>query len=308
MVRNDNDYETIDYDVNNIDDIPAHGTMLEKENMDTVLESINEIGEVDLEHENEDSLLKDNSAKDDKDIIIKDDIEIQPTRPTENQELTIPADELQIIDTSDSDNLWRVIERKNNYNNELQYYNRENVLFLNDRIVITSKKEKKEDKNYTSGLVESNYGYLYGYYEFSIRLSYGKGIFPAIWFMPIEDISYPEIDVFEMIGSEPEIFYGVIHYVDKNNKKLRDYFTKRVEVKDSYKVALEWTKEEIVWYIDDTVVFRTGNGVPNQYMYIIINQAVGGNWPGEPNIETKFPSKFVIENIIIKPTNKLLRD
>jgi len=305
MVKNDTNYETFDDDMNNIDAIPAHGTML-IENVD-IVEDTNEEGEQKFEDNSEDSLQNDN--KDTENFKRgNDNIEEKVTSKTTNQDKTPPMDELKTDDSSDSNNKWRVIERKDNYNNELQYYQKENVLLLDDKIVITSKKEERDDRSYTSGLVESNYGYLYGYFEFTIRLSYGKGIFPAIWFMPLEDLSYPEIDVFEMVGSEPEIFYGVIHYLDSNNKKSRDYFTKRVKVKDSYKIAIEWSKEELIWYIDDKIVHRTNKGVPDQYMYLIVNQAIGGNWPGEPNKDTKFPAEFVIENIMIKPTNKLLRD
>lgn len=320
-VKNDTNYETIDADMNNIDAIPTHGSVVEEEQMDTEKEETNELGQkviydtqdiydiqniYDTQHEVKDSLLIDNK---DNYKLGNDDIDEKIISNTAKQEKHLPEDNLSILDTSSySNNIWRVIDRKDNYNNELQYYIKENVLLLDNKIVITSKREEKEDKNYTSGLVESNYGYLYGYFEFTIRLNYGKGIFPAIWFMPVKDLSYPEIDVFEMVGSEPEIFYGVIHYLDSNNKKSRDYFTKKVKVKDSYKIALEWSKEELIWYIDDKVVHRTNKGVPNQYMYLIINQAIGGNWPGEPNKETNFPAKFVIENITINPNNKMLRD
>ena len=140
--------------------------------------------------------------------------------------------------------------------------------------------------------MESNYAYLNGYFEFTINMNNGTGIFPAIWFMPADFSSYPEIDVFEMIGSEPTKFYGVIHYLNNDNIKSRNYFKETVELKDSYKVALQWNSDELIWYIDDKIVYRTSNGVPNQYMYIIINQAVGGNWPGKPNSDTMFPSQI----------------
>ncbi len=124
-------------------------------------------------------------------------------------------------------------------------------------------------------------------------MSKGKGIFPAIWLMPEDGSSYPEIDIFEMIGSEPNIFYGVIHYKEEGKYK-RAFFEEKVENKDSYKVAIDWREDCITWYIDNEEKFKSYEGVPKDYMYLIINQAIGGVWPGNPNIFTRFPSEFEV--------------
>jgi len=194
---------------------------------------------------------------------------------------------------------WIPIERKDSYNNELQYYSRDNVFFDEDAIEIISKKETKEDKEYTSGLVESSCAYKYGYFEFTIEISQGKGIFPAIWLLPEEDKGLPEIDIFEMIGSQPYTFYGVIHYEQDGDKKS-DYFAHEVPVQEKYVVALEWGKDRLIWYIDGNKIYETESGVPQEYMYLIINQAVGGDWPGNPD-DKVFPSRFKVQSITIKP-------
>jgi beta-glucanase (GH16 family) len=198
--------------------------------------------------------------------------------------------------------LWKAVERKENYNNELQYYSKENVTINDDEITIISKKEEKGSKSYTSGLVESTYAYLYGYFEFDIQISEGNGLFPAIWLMPADKSSLPEIDIFEMIGSAPEVFSGVMHYLDDNGVKQRSYFKKKVIKKDTYKVALSWNENELVWYIDGELVHKS-KFISNDYMYIIINQAVGGNWPGNPDDKTVFPSSFVVKASKIDPVN-----
>jgi len=193
---------------------------------------------------------------------------------------------------------WITIERKDSYNNELQYYSRDNVYIDGDIIEIISKKESKEDKEYTSGLVESSCAYKYGYFEFTIQTSQGKGLFPAIWLLPEEDKGLPEIDIFEMIGSEPYVFYGVIHY-EQDGAKLSDYFAHAVPVKDKYVIALEWKKDRLIWYIDGSKVYETESGVPQEYMYLIINQAVGGDWPGNPD-DKVFPCRFKILSMSIE--------
>lgn len=188
---------------------------------------------------------------------------------------------------------FKSINRKDSYNEEIQYYSKDNVEIRKNSIHIVSKKETKEDKQYTSGLVESIKAYKYGTFEFEIRVSEGNGIFPAIWLMPNDGSSYPEIDIFEMIGNEPNIFYGVIHY-QENNKYKRAFFEEKIKNKDSYKVSIDWSEDCIVWYIDGEEILRCSKGVPNDYMYLIINQAIGGTWPGNPDASTEFPSKFEI--------------
>ncbi|OGO79304.1 MAG: hypothetical protein A2Y23_03845 [Clostridiales bacterium GWB2_37_7] len=197
---------------------------------------------------------------------------------------------------------WKSVERKDSYNNELQFYSKENVFIKDNIIEITSKKENKGNKLYTSGLVESTYAYKYGYFEFTIEISEGKGIFPAIWFLPNYDYEVLEIDLFEMIGSEPYTFYGVIHFVE-NGIQDSDYFKYKAPKKENYSVALEWNTEALTWYIDNQKIYTTTKGVPQEYMYIIINQAIGGDWPGDPD-DSVFPNKFKVTATKLEPVFK----
>lgn len=187
---------------------------------------------------------------------------------------------------------WKSINRKDSYNNELQYYKKENVEIGENTIEILSKKESIDNKLYTSGLVESINAYKYGKFEFVISISEGKGLFPAIWLMNDSGLNLPEIDIFEMVGDKPDCFYGVIHYLEKGEKK-HDFYKHKVEKKDTYKITLEWDSSTLTWFIDGIEVYKTSKGVPQEYMYIVINQAIGGNWPGNPD-DSIFPCEFKI--------------
>jgi len=202
---------------------------------------------------------------------------------------------------------WRALERKDSYNNELQFYTIDNVSINGDIIEITSKEETREDKIYTSGFVESTNMYKYGYFEFNIQISEGKGLFPAIWFLPSDGDALPEIDLFEMIGSEPCIFYGVIHF-EKDGVQGYNHFLHKVPTKQEYYVSLQWEMESLTWYIDNQEIYTTTKGVPKEYMYIIINQAIGGNWPGSPDNSTIFPNHFKVISTQIDPVFKEGRD
>jgi len=159
---------------------------------------------------------------------------------------------------------------------------------------------------YTSGLVESTNVYKYGYFEFIIKVSKGQGIFPAIWFLPNDGYALPEIDLFEMVGNEPYIFYGVLHF-EEDDIQNSYHFAYEVPIKEQYSVALEWTPEALTWYIDNKEIYTTTQHVPQEYMYIIINQAIGGNWPGNPD-DTIFPNQFKILSVNIDPVLKKGRD
>jgi beta-glucanase (GH16 family) len=193
----------------------------------------------------------------------------------------------------DEEDIWQPVEKERGNENELQYYCPENVMLTDNGIIIVTKKETRKSKSYTSGKVTSKKAYMYGRFSFVIKVSEGRGIFPAIWLLPKEDKAYPEIDIFEMIGCHPLDFYGVIHYIE-SGEPAREYFRKEVEKKERYEVGLEWTPEKLSWYIDGQRVFETNKGVPNEPMYLIINQAVGGNWAGSPDINTVFPSFFEV--------------
>lgn len=195
---------------------------------------------------------------------------------------------------------WRMIEQSQSYDGQLQYYSPSNVSLDGGRVVITTREEFMGDKRYTSGMVESNSAYLYGRFSFVIDISEGKGLFPAIWLLPMENKALPEIDLFEMIGSEPDVFYGVVHYMD-GTVQTRDYFKTKVEKKDTYLIELEWTKGSLRWFIDGECMLETSKFVPDEPMYLIVNQAVGGNWPGSPNKTTVFPATFILESWTIDP-------
>lgn len=180
------------------------------------------------------------------------------------------------------------------------------IVFDGDTINITSRKESIYDKVYTSGMVESTNSYKYGFYEFVIEISEGKGLFPAIWLLPEAGDSLPELDIFEMVGNKPYRFYGVIHFED-NGMPDTSYFSHNVPIKYQYTVSLEWHANSLTWFIDNEEIFTTTQGVPQEFMYIIINQAVGGNWSGNPDDNTIFPSQFKIISSRVEPIFKKAR-
>ena len=120
-------------------------------------------------------------------------------------------------------------------NDELQIYMGGQTEVVDNRFIITA---DHFESRYFSGKLESQIAFRYGTFVFKVNTMNGKGLFPAIWLMPSEGNLFPELDIYELIGSEPEIFYGVLHYY-KNDMQKRNFFQHKFSSKkipDSYEI------------------------------------------------------------------------
>ncbi|MBD1373949.1 glycoside hydrolase family 16 protein [Hazenella sp. IB182357] len=192
---------------------------------------------------------------------------------------------------------WIALDEKGLYNNEKQYYIYENVEIANGIASLIAKNEDYEGYAYTSGALstKNKFSMLYGKLEVRAKFPVGKGLFSAIWMLPAKLEQLPEIDIMEVIGSEPDRVYMVNHWDSGGLKTVHD--EAKVDPSKYHNYGIEWEENELRYYIDDELVFRTQKGVPQEEMYLIINLAVGGNWPDDPNSSTIFPSSFDIEHV-----------
>ena len=209
-------------------------------------------------------------------------------------------------------------------NNELQYYTDRdlNSLIIDGNLVIVAKKEEysvgNKTWNYTSARLNSRKkaDWKYGRFDIRAKLPYGQGLWPAIWMMPTNSVyggwaASGEIDIMELLGQEPTRIYGTLHYGGSypNNThtgsslKLTsgDNFTEKYHL-----FTLEWEENEFRWYVDGHLYLTQNDwytdAAPypapfNQEFYLILNVAVGGNWPGNPDASTYFPQVMVIDYI-----------
>lgn len=202
-------------------------------------------------------------------------------------------------------------------NNELQWYSNNNITFENGMLVITAKNEIVSGKKYTSARIRTlNKGdWKYGRFEFRAKFPVGRGMWPAIWMMPTSNIygnwaASGEIDIVEYLGHEPQKVYGTIHYGGQwpNNKQSGTWYTLSTgNFYDSFhEYALEWEEKEIRWYVDGKLFGKQTNWnttysgavfpAPfDQKFHLLINLAVGGNWPGAPDAATVLPQRLEVD-------------
>ena len=206
-------------------------------------------------------------------------------------------------------------------NNEEQYYRAENATVANGELTITAKQESFGGKNYTSARLRTlNKGdWTYGRFEMRAKFpqfqhNQARGLWPAFWMLPTSSpyggwARSGEIDIMEIVGHQRAKIHGTIHYHDQwpNNWQSGQSYDLPNTDPDAYHVyAIEWEADEIRWYIDGLLYSsRTwwdsvGSPFPAPFdvdFHLLLNMAVGGNWPGSPDVNTVFPQEFVVDYV-----------
>jgi beta-glucanase (GH16 family) len=205
-------------------------------------------------------------------------------------------------------------------NNELQYYtNRPDNSFIdNGKLVIEAKKETFNSAPYTSARMKTQglREFKYGRIDIRAKLPSGKGIWPALWMLgdDIGTVSWPrcgEIDIMEIIGSEPATLHGTAHW--DNNGSYASYGKSTTLAEgifaDEYHVfTIIWDEQFIKWMLDDVqfnVIDITPAGLSEfqKEFFLLFNIAVGGNWPGSPDGTTVFPQQMRVDYVRVFQEN-----
>ena len=202
---------------------------------------------------------------------------------------------------------WNLVDWEANKNNELQYYNPSNAFVDDGLLRLRSDNTATNNKPYTSGSVDTRnkMELLYGKIEIRARLPKGKGMFPAFWLLPANDQPLPEIDIVELLGHEPNKVWMVYHWLDKNGQKEKSYtYYEGPDFSEDFNTfTLEWYPDKILWFINDNEVFSFTEHSPAIPLYLIINTAVGGNWPGSPDKSSTFPQFLDIDYVRVYTQN-----
>jgi beta-glucanase (GH16 family) len=180
-------------------------------------------------------------------------------------------------------------------NSELQYYFPDALKVQDGILHITAEKQSMEGMDYTSGMIASynRFTFTYGYLEMRAKIPAGQGLWPAFWMHLNNDNKSGEIDIFEFLGNQPNIVHMAYHF-----PTLQEFsFTGPDYSQDYHTYAVDWEPNKIVWYIDGVERARATHEIPNEPMYIIVNLAVGGSWPGNPDETTHFPAYYDIDYI-----------
>ena len=219
---------------------------------------------------------------------------------------------------------WKVVTNGSGYGNrELEYYTDRpaNIHEANGNLVITARKgtftgPDGQKRDYTSARIESRglFDVQYGRIEARIKMPKGQGLWPAFWLLgsDYKTTGWPacgEIDIVENVGFEPSTVHGSLHgpgysganpltgtYTLPGNQRFSDGF---------HLFAIEWEPKEIRFYVDNHLYeTQTADSLPTNKrwafdhpFYIVLNLAVGGYWPGNPNATTHFPESMLVDYV-----------
>lgn len=209
-------------------------------------------------------------------------------------------------------------------NNELQYYtNKSRNAFVEDgKLVIQAIKESVaiQGYNYTSArmVTKGKADFQYGRIDIRARLPKGQGIWPAIWMLSTEEKygGWPrsgEIDIMELVGHIPNEIFGTVHYGHDFWRFLSSpYILDQGDFSlDFHTFTLLWREDCLRFMVDGinygnpiTPSSTLPTGYPfNEKFHMILNIAVGGNLPGNPDGSTVFPQRMEVEYIRVYEEN-----
>ncbi|GHH85655.1 hydrolase [Streptomyces sulfonofaciens] len=224
---------------------------------------------------------------------------------------------------------WQLETGDNVNNHERQYYTAGNANAALDgqgHLVITARRENPGNYNcwygrceYTSARMNTagKFSAQYGHIETRMKIPRGQGMWPAFWMLGNGGGGWPdqgEIDIMENIGKEPGTVHGTIHgpgysgsggigagYTLPGGQAFADNF---------HTFAIDWAPNSIKWSVDGNVYeTRTpadvgGNQwVFNKSFFLILNLAVGGYWPGDPDGGTSFPQQLVVDYVHVSTSD-----
>ncbi|MGW5104468.1 ricin-type beta-trefoil lectin domain protein [Streptomyces sp. NPDC004100] len=219
-----------------------------------------------------------------------------------------------------------------NGNHELQYYTKSTdnaALDGKGNLVITARKNTDSGLQCWNGPCQFTSARLntaqtftqkYGHFESRIKIPRGKGMWPAFWMLGdnLGSAGWPdsgEIDIMENVGNEPSTVHGTIHgpgysgangigapYNAPDGKAFAD---------DFHVFAVDWSPNAITWSVDghayETRTPADVNG--NKWVYdhpffMILNLAVGGDWPGSPDGGTSFPQTMTVDYVHVSASDQ----
>lgn len=195
-------------------------------------------------------------------------------------------------------------------NNELQYYRRENATIENNALVIIAKREDFGGMAYTSARMKTQglKTFKFGRIEARMKLPAFLGAWPAFWMLGanLPQVGWPasgEIDVMEHVNDEQKV-YGTIHWQDNNGQYAQYGGNIATTVTDWHVYAVEWDANAIRWYVDGTKYHEANiaNGVNGtdefqKDFFLLLNFAVGGNWPGFNVNTAALPAKMYVDYV-----------
>jgi beta-glucanase (GH16 family) len=202
-------------------------------------------------------------------------------------------------------------------NNEKEFYtsDKKNVFLSNGNLIIEARKESTGGFDYSSARMttQNKKSFTFGRIDIRAKLPVGKGIWPALWMLGSNITTTPwpacgEMDIMELIGTYPGRTYSTMHWKSASgghDSKGTEFNLTAQNFSDKFHVfTIIWSQDLIKCLVDDQLFltvskadFGSANYPFNAPQFFIFNVAVGGDWPGLPDINTTFPQRMFVDYV-----------
>jgi beta-glucanase (GH16 family) len=244
----------------------------------------------------------------------------QPADPTFPATRLVFSDEFNGASGGKPDATKWTIDPGTGQNGEVQYYTNNNNAAMDGQghLVMTAKQEAVSGANYTSHRMNTSgkFQFQYGRVEARIKVPKGNGFWPAFWMMGADFLTgrpWPyngETDIMEVLGKNTTESYSTLHapaYNGAGGYGLKYNLPGGGDFANDYHVwAAEWDSKGIKFLVDNTQVFYAsketveatrGPWIFDHPFYVILNLAVGGDFPGPVDATTPFPSSMLVDYV-----------
>lgn len=241
----------------------------------------------------------------------------QPPDPTFPATRLVWSDEFNGAAGTRPDTAKWTIDPGTGQNNELQYYTNNTNAAMDGAgsLVIEARRESAGGREYTSHRMNTsgNLNVQYGRVEARIRVPKGNGLWPAFWMLGSDFLSgrpWPycgEVDIMEVLGRNTTQTYATLHAPAYNGGGGYGQVLTGADLSAGFHVwSVEWDSQHMTFRLDDQVVFvanksttetTRGPWVFDHPFYIILNLAVGGDFPGPVDGTTPFPSRMYVDYV-----------
>jgi beta-glucanase (GH16 family) len=183
---------------------------------------------------------------------------------------------------------------------------------------------KTADGAYTSARLSSqgHFSLQYGRLEARIKVEEAQGLWPAFWTLGnnIATVGWPasgEQDIMERVNGalDPDWNEGSVHgiaFTGDTGLGTKYFFPKGQTAAGWHTYGMIWKKGSVAYYIDDPskpyVTYTNPESIakfpgsvwpfdPGDSAFMILNLAVGGDWPGKPDEKTNFPASLLVDYV-----------
>jgi beta-glucanase (GH16 family) len=240
----------------------------------------------------------------------------QPADPVFPATNLVFSDEFNTPNGSKPDPAKWTIDPGTGQNNEIQYYsNNDNATIENGALVVEARRQTAGGRDYTSHRMNTSnkFHVQYGRIEARVRVPKGNGLWPAFWMMGTDFLTgrpWPyngEIDIMEVLGRNTMECYSTLHAPAYNAGNGYGQRITTVDLSlDFHVFSVEWDSRHMTFRVDNTVILvankdtvetTRGPWIFDHQFYLILNLAVGGDFPGPIDATTPFPSRMLVDYV-----------